>query len=71
MENQRKNGKTVCENILSITHGMANAMGKGSEKCCPVCNMGIPKYPGRYPKYCPNCGSHLTPEDDESNSDSE
>ena len=42
--------------VVSVTKGMANAMTRGRRlaRRCPVCNMSIPAYPGRYPSKCPN-----------------
>lgn len=44
-------------NEAKITKGMANTM-KGNKECTG-CGMKIPKYPGRYPKKCPECGMEL------------
>ena len=47
-------------NKVSVTKGMANAFSKGNVKFkCSECGQVIPKYAGRYPKYCPNCGEEL------------
>jgi hypothetical protein len=43
-----------------ITDGMANAMVRyGAARQCPGCQFGVPKYPGRYPRFCPRCGDEL------------
>jgi len=41
----------------TITKGMARTMAKGARSVCPQCGLAIPKYVGRYPKYCPECGA--------------
>lgn len=41
----------------SITPGIAKTIGGDKPKGkCPGCDMAIPKYKGRYPKKCPDCG---------------
>lgn len=46
--------------VLEATPGMSRALGKikfaGS---CSECDFKIPKYSGRYPKCCPECGCDL------------
>ncbi len=42
---------------VKITKGMANA---GSQHlACKSCGLKIPRYPGRYPKKCPDCGGEI------------
>lgn len=44
----------------ALTKGMRNAMEKaGGKLSCPDCNLTVPKYPGRYPRTCPECGYEL------------
>jgi hypothetical protein len=41
-----------------ITRGMKNAYAKQeNKKTCPACGTAVPKYPGRYPNKCPECGA--------------
>ncbi len=41
----------------SLTPGMINAWNKQHGKLvCPSCNFVLPKYVGRYPETCGNCG---------------
>lgn len=43
-----------------LTRGIKNALGKsGGKKGCPHCKLLVPKYPGRYPNNCPECGKEL------------
>lgn len=46
---------------ITVTPGMSHAMSKlpGSGYKCPNCKMEIPKYTGRYPKFCSQCGTEL------------
>lgn len=61
-----KGGKGVVKEVkdnlgeINITKGMARAMS-GSTCVCPNtgCNLNIPKYRGRYPQKCPECGTIL------------
>jgi len=47
---------------VSITRGMASAMGRGRTKLvCQECGLHVPVYRGRYPKMCSSCGGELTP----------
>lgn len=40
-----------------MTPGLKKAFGKmEGKKRCESCGMTIPKYEGRYPKKCPECG---------------
>jgi rubrerythrin len=45
------------------TKGMNNAYRELARKnpahTCPQCGLVIPKYPGRYPEKCPECGTPL------------
>jgi predicted RNA-binding Zn-ribbon protein involved in translation (DUF1610 family) len=44
----------------AITKGMRNAFSKQENKTtCPECGMAIPRYPGKYPSRCPNCGEQF------------
>jgi len=46
----------------NVTKGMANTYKKsGHSLVCKSCGLHVPKYPGRYPVSCPNCGGKLTP----------
>lgn len=50
-----------------VTYGMRKALDKtGSHAKCPECGFVIPKYPGRYPRYCPSCGGLIVPKKSES-----
>src|SRR5437899_478897 len=43
-----------------ITDGMAKAMVRyGAARQCRGCQFGVPRYPGRYPRFCPRCGDEL------------
>lgn len=44
----------------AITRGMRNAYLRMSPKfVCEKCSLSIPRYPGRYNKYCPECKGPL------------
>ena len=45
----------------TITKGMRNAMSGLAQTSlsCRKCSTTIPKYRGRYPKHCPECGTLL------------
>lgn len=45
----------------ALTPGMKNAMVSNAKYHCGDCGLNIPKYQGRYPKFCPECGGELTP----------
>lgn len=50
------------------TPGMSNAIRKNINATdpameCPECGFPIPRYPGRYPKKCGDCGALLVPEE--------
>lgn len=45
----------------ALTKGMKNVMSKNAKYKCGDCGLSIPKYQGRYPKFCPECGGELTP----------
>lgn len=46
--------------INEFTQGITNAMWRYSPQyVCSGCNVAVPKYPGRYPKFCPDCGEPL------------
>ena len=55
--------KVSVEEIIDekITHGMKRAMGRyeNNRAICIDCNLVIPKYPGRYPSKCVECGGQL------------
>ena len=59
-----KGGKGVVREVkdnlseINITPGMARAMG-GPVCTCSDCHLSIPKYRGRYPQKCPDCGAVL------------
>ncbi len=41
---------------VNVTKGMAHSM-KSDRKCSnPECTIVMPKYKGRYPNNCPECG---------------
>ncbi len=44
-----------------LTKGMRNAYSRmeGHVKVCVDCRLVVPKYPGRYPQSCPECGDQL------------
>lgn len=47
--------------ILEYTLGIRNALHRYSPRLvCPSCDFAVPKYPGRYPKACPECKEPLT-----------
>jgi hypothetical protein len=54
----------VDENLLP---GIVNIHNKTHEKnkwhTCKDCEFNVPKYPGRYPRYCPNCGTDMAGQD--------
>lgn len=40
-----------------LTSGLRKALAKGDLHYeCPGCGFPMPKYPGRYPSKCPQCG---------------
>jgi hypothetical protein len=45
----------------ALTKGMKRAMTTGAKYHCDDCGLPIPKYRGRYPTKCPECGGKLTP----------
>ena len=49
--------------MVAFTRGMANIAMKGKElkRICRKCGLGFPKYVGRYPSTCPQCGSEVGP----------
>lgn len=49
----------------AITAGMHRTFASKAKKQCPGCGLVIPRYPGRYPKYCPNCKRDFSMKDDE------
>lgn len=43
-----------------LTRGIRNALEKaGGVKVCSSCRLMVPRYPGRYPQKCPECGDEL------------
>ena len=43
-----------------LTKGMRNAYSRNENKMvCQECGLPVPKYPGRYPRLCPECGAEL------------
>lgn len=53
-------GEEANEVIEGLTAGMVNAMNKSGAKLkCKECGLPIPKYTGRYPSKCPECGGEL------------
>lgn len=41
-----------------MTTGVKTALSRGSvHSMCTDCGFPLPKYPGRYPKACPSCGT--------------
>lgn len=44
---------------VTITPGMARAGSKTAKFVCPECGLAVQKYPGAYPKTCPNCGTEF------------
>jgi hypothetical protein len=51
----------------TLTPGMARALGRNMrlKKVCDKCGFMMPKYSGRYPKYCPMCADPVTKADKE------
>ena len=44
----------------AITRGMKNAYSKRENKMtCLACGMPVPRYPGRYPNKCTECGAEF------------
>lgn len=43
----------------ALTNGMKRAMRNGAKLHCPDCGLSVPKYKGRYPAKCPECGGAL------------
>lgn len=44
----------------ALTPGAARAITKlGGRAPCRVCGFSLPKYPGRYPKHCPQCDTPI------------
>lgn len=44
----------------ALTTGVKNALARGDFKAkCAECGFALPKYPGRYPKCCPNCDTPM------------
>lgn len=48
-------------NEVTITNGMKASMEKDATLKCSLCKLPIPKYTGRYPEVCPDCGGELVP----------
>jgi predicted Zn-ribbon and HTH transcriptional regulator len=47
------------EESYKITRGMKRAYEKVGKLVCRKCGMTVPRYPGRYPSRCPDCGGQL------------
>ena len=47
---------------MEATHGLVNALLKNKNHMVCTCGFPIPKYPGLYPKRCPNCDRPLKQE---------
>lgn len=43
----------------ALTNGMKNALRVGAKFVCSECGLSVPKYAGRYPGKCPECGGDL------------
>ena len=51
---------------FNVSTGLMKAISKsaekgGSSRICPKCGFTMPNYPGRYPKFCVQCGTALSP----------
>jgi hypothetical protein len=46
-----------------IFHKHNRTHAEDSWHTCGDCELCIPKYPGRYPRYCPNCGCDMSSQD--------
>jgi len=66
MERQYRDGE-LSEAAFSPTPGLVRAAFKtpGAARQCEECGLGMPKYVGRYPSKCPQCGGAVTAECDE------
>lgn len=68
-----RNIPQLLNEVDNATPGMKNAYSQvtGGPKCT-ACGFDLPKYPGAYPKFCPNCGTQMTkPKDVEVDKDAE
>jgi hypothetical protein len=53
-------GQFELTKIIEATPGMSKVLSRYKYKGnCGECDFKVPKYAGRYPKYCPECGSEL------------
>lgn len=53
-------GQFELTKVLETTPGLAAALAKHRFRGdCGECGFKVPKYTGRYPKYCPECGHEL------------
>lgn len=52
-------GRFKLTQVLEATPGLTNALSKFKYKGDCKCGFRVPKYPGRYPKNCPECGDTL------------
>lgn len=61
MSKKQKQDEMIFATGAKVTPGMANAYSRlsGSGRRCSSCGFELPKYPGAYPKHCPNCGELL------------
>jgi hypothetical protein len=46
---------------MALTPGLLKAITKGGTYSVCQCGFPLPKYPGRYPKTCPQCGKPVKP----------
>jgi len=49
-------------NTVTVTKGMSKVLSKSpkSNLVCTKCGFQVPRYKGRYPSTCPNCGTPLS-----------
>lgn len=45
--------------VEGLTPGMEKAMSKTLKKKCESCGFQVPRYVGKYPNFCPECGEEL------------
>ena len=48
--------------LVEMTPGVLNALNRHPAHHVCDCGFPLPRYPGRYPKCCPQCGAERTPE---------
>lgn len=51
----------MSELLERMTQGVMNAVAKSPQHSVCGCGFPLPRYPGRYPKNCPNCGEERVP----------